>query len=85
MIHTMISLEKGGNRLEQLTQMELLQVQELLKVEELASRKYQRYAEQCKDDELKRMFREASDLHRQHMDTLVQEMRRHSGRADRSH
>jgi rubrerythrin len=71
--------------LEQLTQMELLRVQELLKVEELASRKYERYAEQCKDDEMKRIFREASDLHRQHVDALVQEMRRHSGRADMSH
>jgi rubrerythrin len=71
--------------MEQLTQMELLQVQELLKVEELTSRKYERYAEQCKDDEMKRIFREASDLHRQHMDTLIEEMRRHSGRADMSH
>ncbi|MFS8513670.1 MAG: PA2169 family four-helix-bundle protein, partial [Planifilum fulgidum] len=69
----------------QLTQMELLQVQELLKVEELASRKYELYADQCKDDEMKRIFREASDLHRQHMDTLVQEMRRHSGRENMSH
>ncbi|MGI6125823.1 MAG: hypothetical protein ACOYEF_02545, partial [Planifilum sp.] len=68
--------------MEQLTQMELLQVQELLRVEELTSRKYERYAEQCKDDEMKRIFREASDLHRQHMDTLIEEMRRHSGRAD---
>lgn len=71
--------------MEQLTQMELLQVQELLKVEELASRKYELYADQCKDDEMKRIFREASDLHRQHMDTLVQEMRRHSGRENMSH
>jgi rubrerythrin len=71
--------------MEQLTQMELLQVQELLRVEELTSRKYERYAEQCKDDEMKRIFREASDLHRQHMDTLIEEMRRHSGRADMSH
>lgn len=71
--------------MEQLTQMELLQVQELLRVEELTSRKYERYTEQCKDDEMKRIFREASDLHRQHMDTLIEEMRRHSGRADMSH
>ena len=65
--------------------MELLQVQELLKAEELASRKYELYAEKCKDEEMKRIFREASDVHRQHIDTLVQEMRRHSGRADMSH
>jgi len=69
----------------QLTQMELLQLQELLTVEELAARKYEGYAGKCKDDEIKRIFREASELHRRHLDTLVREMRRHSGRADMAH
>lgn len=71
--------------MEQLTQMELLQVQELLNVEKLAARKYEGYARLCKDDEIKRIFREASELHRRHLDMLVREMRRHSGRADMSH
>lgn len=66
--------------MDQLTQMELLQVQELVGVEALAVRKCLFYAEQCQDPELKQWLHNAAATHQAHVEALVDQMRRHSGR-----
>lgn len=66
--------------MDQLTQMELLQVQELAGIEALAVRKCLFFAEQCQDPELKQWLRDAAAMHQAHVEALVDQMRRHSGR-----
>lgn len=66
--------------MDQLTQMELLQVQELTGIEALAVRKCLFYAEHCQDPELKQWLHDAAAKHQAHAKALVDQMRRHSGR-----
>lgn len=66
--------------MEQLTQMELLQLQELLGTEELAVKKSMFYAENCHDAELKKIFQESARNHQGHLDGLLEQMRSLSGK-----
>ncbi|MDD3653417.1 MAG: hypothetical protein PHO01_04425 [Desulfotomaculaceae bacterium] len=66
--------------MEQLTQMELLQLEELLGTEELAVKKSMFYAENCRDAELKKIFLESARNHKGHLDGLIEQMRSLSGK-----
>lgn len=71
--------------MDQLTQMELLQIQEHLGSEALAVKKCQLYSTKCTDQELQRVLSEAAKAHQRHLDTLIDELRKLSGKAEASH
>lgn len=66
--------------MEQLTQMELLQVQELIGMETLAAKKCKVYARETTDPQLKQLFDEGAALHQQQLNALVNQLRLHNGR-----
>lgn len=66
--------------MEQLTQMELLQVEELMKAEDLAVKKYGIYARNCRDAQLKKLFQEGADAHRMHLEGLMGQLRALNGK-----
>ncbi|OPY58347.1 MAG: hypothetical protein A4E55_00931 [Pelotomaculum sp. PtaU1.Bin035] len=67
--------------MEQLTQMELLQLEELLGAEELAVKKSRFYAENCRDAEIKKFFQESTRVHQGHLEGLIEQMRSLNGKA----
>lgn len=71
----------GGNGVEQLTQMELLQVEEMLLAEDLAVKKCGFYAESCHDPELKKIFLAGADAHRMHLEGLLGQLKALDGKA----
>lgn len=67
--------------MEQLTQMELLQINELMGAENLAVKKYHLYAGNCHDEQLKALFRRAADVHRMHLEGLIGQLKVLNGKA----
>ena len=67
--------------MEQLTQMELLQIEEMLMAEDLAVKKCRVYSENCHDPELKKIFREGADAHQMHLEGLLGQLRALNGKA----
>lgn len=57
-----------------LTQMELLQVNELLRAEELSWRKSAHYAYHAQDPQVRQLAQQCGDHHRQHMQTLINQL-----------
>lgn len=47
---------KGGEPMPHLTQMELNMIKELVAMEDVSSKKFQLYAENCRDSQLKNVF-----------------------------
>ncbi|OPX90885.1 MAG: hypothetical protein A4E54_00563 [Pelotomaculum sp. PtaB.Bin117] len=66
--------------MEQLTQMELLQLEELLRAEELAVKKSDFFADNCQDADLKKIFQESSRVHQGHLDGLLGQLRSLNGK-----
>lgn len=66
--------------MEQLTQMELLQIEELLRSEVQAAKFSQVAAEAVGDETLAGLCREAANLHRTHYEELLQMVQRLHGR-----
>jgi hypothetical protein len=48
--------QKGGDRMPQLTQMELNTLKELVAVEDVNAKKFQLYAENCRDSQLQSLM-----------------------------
>ncbi len=67
--------------MEQLTQMELLQVEEMLRAEDLAVKKCKFYAEKCHDPGLQKIFREGADARQMHLEGLLGQLRTLNGKA----
>ena len=60
--------------METLTEKELGTISELLTIEENVILKFNSYAEQCEDPEMKAKFQQASAKHVQHFDTLLKQL-----------
>ncbi|SMO59757.1 hypothetical protein [Melghirimyces algeriensis] len=66
--------------MEQLTQNEFINLNELIHTEALAIRKCGWYERQCESEGMKRWFQEAAEIHRSHLQGLMEQLRHHSGR-----
>lgn len=71
--------------MEQLTQVELLHLEELLSMEALAIKKYKSYAKNCREKEMVPLFEEAVEMHRKHLQGLLDQMRNHNGKEPMKH
>ncbi|MHB8918347.1 MAG: hypothetical protein ACYC4H_10015 [Desulfocucumaceae bacterium] len=67
--------------MEQLTQMELLQIEEMLRAEDLAIKKCKFYAGSCHDADLKKVFMAGADAHQMHLEGLMGQLRALNGKA----
>lgn len=67
--------------MEQLTQMELLQIEEMLRAEDLAVKKCKFYAQSCHDADLKKAFQEGANAHQMHLEGLLGQLRALNGKA----
>jgi hypothetical protein len=67
--------------MEQLTQMEFLQLRDLLSTEALVIKKYQLYARDAGDDNLRSLFSEAARTHQENLDALVAQLRSLNGKS----
>lgn len=68
--------------MEQLTQMELMQMEELLMAEDLAIKKLKFYEDNCQDTDLKSIFQDGAMMHRMHMEGLMGQLRSLNGKAN---
>ncbi len=68
--------------MEQLTQMELLQTQELLGALELTMKKAMVYQNRFGDAELQGLAKDSANCHRDQIQALTDQLRRHSGRRE---
>ncbi|PRX30983.1 hypothetical protein BX659_10615 [Orenia metallireducens] len=66
--------------MEQLTQMELIQLQSHLDSTALAMKKCQVYQEQAQAEELKSIFQDAAQVYEEHLQTLLNQLREFNGK-----
>jgi GAF domain-containing protein len=65
--------------MEQLTDVELHQLEELLSTQALAVKKAAAYAEVLREEPLRQLARDAARLHRRHLDDLLHDLHALSG------
>jgi succinate dehydrogenase flavin-adding protein (antitoxin of CptAB toxin-antitoxin module) len=66
--------------MEQLTQMELMHIQSLMDMSSLSAKKCNIYQLQAQDDELKQIFNEAEQIHQNHLQILLDQLRQFNGK-----
>jgi transcriptional regulator CtsR len=66
--------------MEQLTQMELMHIQSLMDMSALSAKKCNIYQLQAQDDELKQIFNEAEQIHQNHLQILLDQLRQFNGK-----